>query len=227
MLTKTGRALAAEFLGTLTLVATVIGSGIMGQQLSNGNSAIALLLNTAATTMVLYLLIANLGPISGAHFNPVVSLIFVMRRKIEIGTGLLYSVAQILGAILGASLANLMFGLSAISIAQNNRFGANLWLAEIVATAGLILTILLTLKFNQDSIALNVAAWIGGAYLFTSSTSFANPAVTVGRMFSNSFAGIEPASVGPFILAQFFGALVGLLIFKFVLTKNSVKARKG
>ncbi|AOY56675.1 hypothetical protein A4Z71_00735 [Candidatus Rhodoluna planktonica] len=227
MLTKTGRALAAEFLGTLTLVATVIGSGIMGQLLSNGNSAIALLLNTAATTMVLYLLIANLGPISGAHFNPVVSLIFVMRRKIEIGTGLLYSVAQILGAILGAALANLMFGLSAISIAQNNRFGANLWLAEIVATAGLILTILLTLKFNQDSIALNVAAWIGGAYLFTSSTSFANPAVTVGRMFSNSFAGIEPASVGPFILAQFFGALVGLLIFKFVLTKNSVKARKG
>lgn len=227
MLTKTGRALAAEFLGTLTLVATVIGSGIMGQLLSNGNSAIALLLNTAATTMVLYLLIANLGPISGAHFNPVVSLIFVMRRKIEIGTGLLYSVAQILGAILGATLANLMFGLSAISIAQNDRFGANLWLAEIVATAGLILTILLTLKFNRDAIALNVAAWIGGAYLFTSSTSFANPAVTVGRMFSNSFAGIEPASVGPFILAQFFGALVGLLIFKFVLTKNSVKARKG
>lgn len=227
MLTKTGRALAAEFLGTLTLVATVIGSGIMGQLLSNGNSAIALLLNTAATTMVLYLLIANLGPISGAHFNPVVSLIFVMRRKIEIGTGLLYSVAQILGAILGASLANLMFGLSAISIAQNNRFGANLWLAEIVATAGLILTILLTLKFNRDAIALNVAAWIGGAYLFTSSTAFANPAVTVGRMFSNSFAGIEPYSVGPFITAQFIGAMVGFLLFKFILTKNSTKARKG
>ena len=227
MLTKTGRALAAEFLGTLTLVATVIGSGIMGQLLSNGNSAIALLLNTSATILVLYLLIANLGPISGAHFNPVVSLIFVMRRKIEISTGLLYVVAQFIGAILGAALANLMFGLSAISIAQNNRFGANLWLAEIVATAGLILTILLTLKFNRDAIALNVAAWIGGAYLFTSSTSFANPAVTVGRIFSNSFAGIEPYSVGPFIAAQFFGALVGLLIFKFVLTKNSVKARKG
>ena len=227
MLTKTGRALAAEFLGTLTLVATVIGSGIMGQLLSNGNSAIALLLNTAATTMVLYLLIANLGPISGAHFNPVVSLIFVMRRKIEISTGLLYLVAQFLGAILGAVLANLMFGLSAISIAQNNRFGANLWLAEIVATAGLILTILLTLKFNRDAIALNVAAWIGGAYLFTSSTSFANPAVTVGRIFSNSFAGIEPYSVGPFIAAQFIGAMVGFLLFKFILTKNSTKARKG
>lgn len=227
MLSKTGRALAAEFLGTLTLVATVIGSGLMGQLLSEGNSAIALLLNTFSTILVLYLLIQNLGPISGAHFNPIVSLIFAIRRKIEIGTALLYTVAQIIGAILGAALANLMFSLPAISIAQNDRFGANLWLAEIVATAGLILTILLTLKFKKDAIAVNVAAWIGGAYLFTASTSFANPAVTIGRMFSNSFAGIEPYSVGPFIAAQFIGGAVGLLIFKYLLTKNSSKARKG
>ena len=209
----------AEFFGTLTLVCVVVGSGIMGTNLSS-DSGIALLINTVSTIFALALLILILGPVSGAHFNSVVSLALLVQKKLSVRAFLSYLPAQILGAIAGSILANLMFDLPAIQVSQNDRVSSGTLIGEVLATAGLLIVILVLLHRNQGAlIPVSVAAWIGSAYFFTSSTSFANPAVTVGRIFSDTFAGISPDSVLPFIGAQVIGMALGLfasrIIFKF------------
>ena len=199
----------AEFFGTLVLVATVVGSGIMGTQMSD-DPGVALLINTLSTIFVLALLILILGPISGAHFNPAVTLV-MWAKKLQPGVRVLpYVIAQITGAISGAILANIMFDQAPIQIASTQRVSPGLFIGEIVATAGLLVVILVFIARDQARfVPVAVAAWIGSAYFFTSSTSFANPAVTIGRVFSDSFAGIAPPSVGPFVLAQLIGATLG------------------
>lgn len=202
----------AEFFGTLVLVATVVGSGIMGTQMSD-DPGVALLINTLSTIFVLALLILILGPISGAHFNPAVTLV-MWAKKLQPGVRVLpYVIAQITGAISGAILANIMFDQAPIQIASTQRVSPGLFIGEIVATAGLLVVILVFIARDQARfVHIAVAAWIGSAYFFTSSTSFANPAVTIGRVFSDSFAGIAPPSVGPFVLAQLIGAALGAVL---------------
>ncbi|MES2886597.1 MAG: MIP/aquaporin family protein [Pseudomonadota bacterium] len=198
--------LLAEGLGTALLLAIVIGSGIMAERLSGGNVAIALLGNTLATVWGLYFLIHTLGPSSGAHFNPAVSLVMAMRRELPWSDLVPYVVMQLLGAACGAWLAHAMFDLSLLQWSAKARTGPSLWLAEVVATAGLLLVILRAPKGRAASL---VAAYIGAAYWFTASTSFANPAAAFGRMFSDTFAGIAPASVAGFVASQLLGALTG------------------
>jgi glycerol uptake facilitator-like aquaporin len=206
--------LIAEFAGTATLVAVVVGSGIMGTNLSS-DSGVALLINAFSTVFALGLLILVVGPISGAHFNPVVSITQWLGKNLSGVQAFGYVVAQVFGAIFGAILANLMFNLGAISIATHQRTSAGTMIGEVLATAGLIVVIGVLSHRGQGSlIPLAVPAWIGSAYFFTSSTSFANPAVTVGRIFSNTFAGIAPDSVAPFVLAQLVGALIGFALVK-------------
>ncbi|HSO03431.1 MAG TPA: MIP/aquaporin family protein [Candidatus Limnocylindrales bacterium] len=208
-LAPTARRILAEYLGTMILVTAVVGSGIMATTLT-GDVGIQLLINMLATVMVLGLLIWTLGPISGAHFNPAVTAVALVRREIPGGEGAAYIPAQIGGAITGAVLANLMFDLPAVQISTTERTGTNLLLGEVVATAGLLWIIgALTRTGNGRLGPILVPAWIGAAYFFTSSTSFANPAVTIGREFSDTFAGIAPTSVLPFILAQLLGAAIG------------------
>jgi glycerol uptake facilitator-like aquaporin len=214
------RKLASEFLGTATLIATVVGSGAMATALSN-DIGIQLLINTIATVFVLYILITLLGPISGAHFNPVVTGVDFFTKKIKGAEFSLYVVAQLAGATVGAMVANLMFDFSAIYISQKERAGANLLLGEVVATAGLILIIHLALKQKEDKkIARLVAAWIGAAYFFTSSTSFANPAAVFGRIFSDTFSGIAPRSAPLFVLAEILGGFLGYLGFNALTSKS-------
>ena len=207
-------AIAAEFLGTAVLVTTVIGSGIMGQSLSD-DLGVVLLINAASTVLVLALLIWLLLPLSGAQFNPVVtgvaaSLEPADARRQALGTLASFVPAQILGAIAGAVLANLMFGAAAIEFSTNERVSTGTLLGEVVATAGLIAIIFVAVNRGQvRMLPVLVASWIGAAYFFTSSTSFANPAVTIGRMFSDSFAGIAPSAVLAFIGAQLLGATLG------------------
>lgn len=209
----------AEFLGTAFLVAIVVGSGIMATDLSK-DVGVQLLINTISTVFGLGVLILILAPISGAHFNPVVSMVDLIQGKSSVIQFVQYSVAQVTGAITGAVLANAMFDHKLIETASKVRSGSNLYLAEIVATAGLILIInLLVSQKNLTVIPVAVAAWIGSAYFFTSSTSFANPAVTIGRTFSDSFAGIAHESAPQFIAAQVIGALLGLGLTK-VLTHD-------
>jgi glycerol uptake facilitator-like aquaporin len=208
-LTPTTRRVLAEYLGTMILVAAVVGSGIMATNLTD-DVGVQLLMNMLATVMVLGLLIWTLGPISGAHFNPAVTGVALVRREMAVGEGAAYIPAQIAGAITGAMLANLMFGLPAVEFSTNERSGANLLLGEVVATAGLLWIIGALTRTGSGRLGpVLVPAWIGSAYFFTSSTSFANPAVTIGRMFTDTFAGIAPASVLPFILAQLVGAALG------------------
>ena len=213
------RKVAGEFLGTALLVAIVVGSGIMATDLSN-DVGVQLLINTISTVFGLAVLIQILGPISGANFNPVVTMIDVIQKRTNVVTFLSYAVAQTAGAITGAILANAMFSHPLIEISTKVRSGSNQYLGEIVATAGLILII--NLMIHQEKLNLIpviVASWIGSAYFFTSSTSFANPAVTVGRIFSDSFAGIAPECVLKFIVAQILGAFIGLGLTK-VLTHD-------
>jgi glycerol uptake facilitator-like aquaporin len=213
------RKLLAEFLGTALLVAIVVGSGIMATDLTQ-DVGLQLLINTIATVFGLAVLILILAPISGAHFNPVVTVIDLIQGKSSVIQFLQYAVVQTAGAISGAFLANAMFDQAIIQTATKIRSGNNLYLAEIVATAGLILVInLLVNQKNLTVIPAAVAAWIGSAYFFTSSTSFANPAVTIGRTFSDSFAGIAPECVPQFIAAQILGAIIGLGLVK-VLTND-------
>lgn len=211
--TPLGRRLLAEGLGTAILVAAVVGSGIMGDALADGNVAIALLANTAATAGVLFALIATLGPVSGAHFNPLVTLAdawFGGTPRRDIAP---YVVVQIVGACLGAILANVMFGLAAVSLSTQERTGGGIWLSEAVATLGLLLVIFGLVRSGRSAwVAAAVACYIAGAYWFTASTSFANPAVTVGRSLSDTFAGIAPASVPGFIAAQVVGAIVAVVL---------------
>ena len=208
------RKLLAEYLGTALLVAIVVGSGIMATDLTQ-DVGLQLLINTIATVFGLAALILILAPISGAHFNPVVTLIDLIQGKSSFIQFLQYAVVQIAGAITGAFLANAMFDQVIIQTATKIRSGSHLYLAEIVATAGLILVInLLVIQKNLSVIPAAVAAWIGSAYFFTSSTSFANPAVTIGRTFSDSFAGIAPECAPKFIAAQILGAIIGLGLVK-------------
>jgi glycerol uptake facilitator-like aquaporin len=208
------RKLLAEYLGTALLVAIVVGSGIMATDLTQ-DVGLQLLINTVATVFGLGVLILILAPISGAHFNPVVTLIDLIQGKSSFIQFLQYAVVQTAGAITGAFLANAMFDHPIIETATKIRSGNNLYLAEIVATAGLILVInLLVRQKNLTVIPAAVAAWIGSAYFFTSSTSFANPAVTIGRTFSDSFAGIAPEHAPKFIAAQILGAIIGLGLVK-------------
>lgn len=201
----------AELFGTLVLVCVVVGSGIMGTNLS-ADAGIALLINTVSTIFALALLILILGPVSGAQFNPVVSLALLLQKKMPVAKFLAFVPAQILGAIAGAILANLMFNLEAVQISDTYRISSGTLIGEVLATAGLLIVILVLIQRNQENIiAISVAAWIGSAYFFTSSTSFANPAVTIGRVFSDTFAGISPDSVLPFIGAQVIGMLIGIL----------------
>jgi glycerol uptake facilitator-like aquaporin len=210
-----GRRLFAEFLGTGLLVAVVIGSGIAAQRLSPTDTGLQLLQNSTATVFGLGVLILLFGPVSGAHFNPVVSVAdWLLGRRHGTGlTGadtLAYGIAQIVGGIGGAILANIMFELPAMQLSGHARTGLPLWIGEVVATAGLIAVIVALARTGRAAMsAVAVAAWIGAAYWFTSSTSFANPAVTIARMFSDTFAGISPASTPMFVLAQVVGAAVG------------------
>jgi glycerol uptake facilitator-like aquaporin len=208
-----------EFLGTATLVAIVVGSGIMATNLSE-DIGVQLLINTISTVFGLAVLIQVLGPISGANFNPVVTLIDLIQKRTNFVTFIQYVFAQTAGAITGAVLANAMFSHPLYEISTKVRSGGNQYLGEIVATAGLILIINLMIHQEKTGlIPVIVASWIGSAYFFTSSTSFANPAVTVGRIFSDSFAGIAPGCVTKFIAAQILGALIGLGLTK-VLTHD-------
>ena len=205
------RRVAAEFVGTMLLVTAVVGSGIMATLLSD-DIGVQLLINMLATVLVLGLLIWSLGPISGAQFNPAVTGVAMARREMRLSEGLAYIPAQTVGAICGTVLANLMFELPAVEISTNERGGPGVLLGEVVATAGLLWIIgALTRTGNGRLGPVLVPAWIGAAYFFTSSTSFANPAVTIGRAFTDTFAGIAPSSVLPFILAQMVGAVIGAL----------------
>ena len=208
--------LLAEFLGTSLLLACVVGSGIMGVNLSQGNDAIALLANAGATAGVLYVLIAVLGPISGAHFNPAVTL--VMRLRGELGTrdAAAYIGVQVLAAIAGVMLAHAMFDLPLLQPGTHARTGQAQWLSETVATFGLVLTILLGIRHRPAAIPALVACYIFAAYWFTASTSFANPAVTLARSLTQTFAGIRPENVGLFVASQCVGALAGLAILRFI-----------
>jgi glycerol uptake facilitator-like aquaporin len=204
--------LIAEFLGTGVLAATVVGSGIMATSLTK-DVAVQLLIVAVATVFILAVLIQMLAPISGAHFNPAVSLVDFLNKGISAKKLALYIVAQVFGGVLGVITANAMFELPAIQLSTHERSGTGLWLGEVVATAGLILVIqLVGAQKNGKYIPFAVAGWIGAAYFFTSSTSFANPAVTFARAFSDTFAGIELSSVPAFILAQLIGAVIGLVL---------------
>ena len=209
------RALSAELLGSMLLAATVIGSGIMAERLAGGNLAVALLANTGATVAVLTTLIALLGPVSGAHFNPAVSMVEAIRGKLTVHQAIAYVIVQIAGCCLGALLAHAMFDLPLIQASLHLRTGSAQWLSEAVATAGLILVVIGSSSPNDA--AWRVSAWIGAAYWFTASTSFANPAITIARSLSNPFAGIAPTRVTGFIAAQLRGAVVGLLLARFLL----------
>jgi len=214
--------LLAEGLGGLLLSAAVIGSGIMGERLAGGNTAVALLANTGATVGALAVLIALFGPISGAHFNPVVTLAAAARRELDAVQVVAYITVQVAGCCLGAVLANAMFELPLAESSLRHRVGFAQWLGEIVATGGLVLVALSSPSFKEA--AWRVPAWIGAAYWFTSSTSFANPAITVGRSLSDTFAGIHPADVPAFIAAQLTGGTMGFLLVRTLLPGRSAEA---
>ncbi|MBK8764609.1 MAG: aquaporin family protein [Burkholderiaceae bacterium] len=205
------RRLLAEWLGTLLLLAVVIGSGIMAERLSGGNVGLALLANTLATVGGLYVLIEVFGPVSGAHFNPAVSLVLALRGQLAWTLFAPYVLAQLAGALMGAWLANAMFDVGVLQVSTKLRSGTGLWIAETVATAGLMLVIL---RAPAARVAAVVACYIGAAYWFTASTSFANPAAVFGRMFSDSFAGIAPVSAPAFVAVQLLGAGIGALIHR-------------
>jgi glycerol uptake facilitator-like aquaporin len=199
----------AELLGTAALLCAVIGSAIMAENLAGGNAAVALLANTLATVFALYVLIETLGPISGAHFNPAVTLVMAMRRALRPARAVAYVIAQLVGAALGAWIAHAMFGLDIVQWSLKVRTGPAQWLAEAVATAGLLFVILRAPAGKAPAL---VACYIGAAYWFTASTSFANPAAVFGRMVSNTFAGISPADAPGFVAAELAGAALGVLL---------------
>jgi glycerol uptake facilitator-like aquaporin len=213
--------LAAEALGTAFLLATVIGSGIMAERLAGGNVALALLGNTLATGAILIVLVLALAPISGAHFNPAVTLVFMLRRELTAHLGLLYSLAQIAGAVVGVIAAHAMFSVPLIQVGTSVRTGPGQWLAELIATFGLVATILGVGNARPASVAHAVGLYIAAAYWFTSSTSFANPAVTAARSLSDTFAGISPANFPAFAVAQFAGAIGAYCFFRWLLESRT------
>jgi glycerol uptake facilitator-like aquaporin len=215
------RRLAAEFLGTGFLVAAVVGSGIMGERLSGGNVAVALLANTIATGAALVALILMFRPISGAHLNPVVSAAEAFHGVLGWKDAGAYVAAQVCGGIAGTACANLMFALPAFYISHHARSGPPQWFSEFVATFGLVLVIELCARFASDSLPFAVAAYIVAAYWFTASTSFANPAVTIARMLSDTFAGIRPADVPPFLVAQLAGGFSAVIVSNWLAPRPS------
>lgn len=219
------RRLAAECIGSLLLAATVIGSGVMAERLAAGNTAVALLANTGATVAVLAVLIGLLAPVSGAHFNPAVSLTQAFRNVMTWREACAYVLAQVLGCCLGAILAHAMFELPLLQSSLHARTGVAQWLAEAVATCGLLLVVLGHRR--REDAAWMVAAWIGAAYWFTASTSFANPAITIARSLSNTFAGIRPQDVPGFILAQLAGAAASLLLSKILFESRETAVSSG
>lgn len=204
--------LLAEFLGTAFLLATVVGSGIMAETLAGGNTAIALLGNTIPTGAILYVLITIFGPISGAHFNPVVTLSFLLRREIAAGEAAAFVAVQISGGILGVWIAHMMFDQAILQVATTTRTGSGQFLSEIVASFGLVLIILGGIRHRVEAVPMLVGLYITAAYWFTASTSFANPAVTIARSMSDSFAGIAPTDAPAFIAAQIIGAVLAVLV---------------
>jgi glycerol uptake facilitator-like aquaporin len=214
------RRLLAEALGTALLLATVVGSGVMGAALAQGNGAVALLANAAATAAALYVLIVVLGPLSGAHFNPAVTLALRLRGEIGARDAAAYVLVQLPAAIAGVLLAHAMFELPLWQPGTRARTGAAQWLSEAVATFGLVLTILLGARHRPAAVPALVAAWIFAAYWFTASTSFANPAVTLARAFTQSFAGIRPQDVGAFVASQLSGAVAALVIARTLPTRS-------
>lgn len=210
------RVLAAEALGTALLLAVVVGSGIMGEALAGGNVAVALLANSIATALGLFVLVLVLGPISGAHFNPVVSVVDALRRGVPIEAAPRI-VAQLLGAPIGVILAHAMFGQALVQASAHERDGVGLWIGEIVATAGLLGVVLSVPRHRPDWTPLAVGAYVGSAYWFTSSTSFANPAVTLARTLTDTFTGIRPADAPAFVVAQVVGAALGATLFGWLL----------
>ncbi len=216
------RRLAAEALSSALLLTVVAGSGVMGQRLANGNDAVALLGNSLATGCGLIVLIWIFGPVSGAHFNPVVTLTAVLRRHLDYRSALAYVVAQTFGAVVGVCTVHLMFGLPLLQVSTHVRSGGGQVLAEAVATFGLMATILGTSRFRPETTPVAVGLYITAAYWFTASTSFANPAVTLARSLTDTFAGIAPASVPAFILAQIAGALVATAVFGWLLTPRKL-----
>ncbi|MFZ4656138.1 MAG: aquaporin [Caldilineaceae bacterium] len=215
------RRLVAEGLGTLLLVATVVGSGIMAEELAGGNVAVALLANTFATSAILVILILAFGPLSGAHFNPVVSLVMALRREISWSDFFAYVVVQIIGGVVGAMLAHVMFALPLVALSPTDRSGMAKMISEVVATFGLLGVILSCANHRQAAIPYAVAAYIGAAYWFTASTSFANPAVTIARTLTATFSGIRWPDAPGFILAQIVGALAAALLFGWLFPRTA------
>lgn len=216
------RRLTAEALGSLLLAAAVIGSGVMAERLAGGNTAIALIANTGATVAVLAVLIGLLGPVSGAHFNPAVSLVEALRARLSWSDLLLYALVQVAGCCAGALLAHLMFELPTLQVSAHIRTGPAQWLAEGIATLGLVLVVLGHRR--PEDAPWMVASWIGAAYWFTASTSFANPAITIARSLSNTFAGIRPVDVPAFVVAQVIGALAAVVVARLLFASARVAA---
>jgi glycerol uptake facilitator-like aquaporin len=218
------RAYAAETLGTAILLATVVGSGIMAENLAGGNVAIALLGNTIPTGAILVVLITILGPISGAHFNPAVSLAMCFTGRLSWARLVPFIACQIVGAIIGVWIAHAMFDLSIVQVSTKMRWSTGQWIAETVATFGLLFTIFGGLRYNPPAIPLAVGLYITAAYWFTASTSFANPAVTIARALSNTFSGIAPAAAFPFIAVQILGALAATYLCRWLFAEDKSKA---
>lgn len=218
------RRLMAEWLGTFSLLATVVGSGIMAERLADGNVAIALLGNTIPTGAILVVLIMVFGPISGAHFNPAVTLTFAIRKEIPVPESFLYVATQVIGGICGVLVAHIMFDNPLFDPSTTNRTGLGQWVGEFVATFGLIGTILGCIKTRPEAVPFAVGLYITAAYWFTSSTSFANPAVTIARGFSNTFSGINPANVAAFVAVQLIAAIVATFFFRWLLNDKEASA---
>ncbi|NKB43238.1 MAG: aquaporin family protein [Alphaproteobacteria bacterium] len=216
--------LVAEALGTALLLATVVGSGIMGDSLSGGNDGIALLGNTLATGAILVVLILIFGPISGAHFNPAVTLVFAVRKDISPRDAALYVAVQIVAGIVGVLLAHGMFDLSLVQESTKARSGIGQWVSEGVATFGLLASILGCLRWRPDAVPYAVGLFITAGYWFTASTSFANPAVTIARSFTDTFSGIQPSDAPAFVLAQFIGALLAFVVFSWLLSQSGANS---
>jgi glycerol uptake facilitator-like aquaporin len=213
------RQLASECLGTLLLLATVVGSGIMGESLAAGNTAIALLANALATGAMLFVLINIFGPVSGAHFNPVVTIAMVASGRLSNAKAAPYIIAQIAGAIAGVVLAHAMFDQSLVQVSTKLRWSTGQWIAECTATFGLLITIFALLRHKPEVIPQAVALYIAGAYWFTASTSFANPAVTLARGLTNTFSGIAPNCIAPFIVSQIIGATLAVIVVHAMFTE--------
>ena len=214
------RKILAEFLGTFFLLATIVGSGIMAENLANENTAIALLGNTIATGAILVVLILVFGPISGAHFNPAVTLSFALKKQISLPHAVIYIFTQLAAGIAGVLCAHFMFDLTLLQTSENIRTGEGQWLAEMVATFGLVMTILGCVKYRPESVPFAVGLYITAGYWFTASTSFANPAVTVARAFTDTFSGIQLGDVPAFIVAQIIGAVIATIALSYLTTED-------